>query len=505
MIRTIFEKLIPSHKPTWWERYSILLLALGTIIFMVISLAIGLHQSVWFDEAYSILLAKQPPAQLVHLTSLDTHPPLYYLLLKGWAGIFGWSELALRSLSVIAAGLAVFVGGLFVRRVFGIRAALVTLPFIVFSPFLLRYGFEIRMYSLASLIGILATYVLVIALQTKPGRYQWLLYGLYGVLVALGVYTLYYIALLWITHLIWLIWLARRQKQPIMSSAWVRAFALSVILFLPWLPAFVSQVGNGALAAIAQPLTIDNLAGIVSFAFVYQPAWQLSGLVSLLVLFVIIAVTIFTKRAFKIVTEKQRPYLILLVMYFLVPISFIALVSLIRPLYVERYLSQVILGGYLFVGVIIWLNLKRASKKVCYVAVGLFITMLVGVAQLAQVGNFNFQRLQSPMIKQAAQTMAECSKGTTIFAADPYVATELSYYLPSCQINFYSDTSVLKGGYAPLSNSPLRVADPARELSLSRKIYYVYYDQQKSAMPSELHQSAIASYSGLTVATYSEE
>jgi hypothetical protein len=109
------------------------------------------------------------------------------------------------------------------------------------------------------------------------------------------------------------------------------------------------------------------------------------------------------------------------------------------------------------------------------------------------------------MIKQAAPMLADCNKGTTIFAADPYVATELSYYLPSCQISFYSDTAILKGGYAPFSNSSLRVADPARELSLSRKIYYVYYDQQKSVMPADLHQSALTSYGSLNIATYSEE
>ena len=57
---------------------------------MAIGLWIGLRQSVWFDEAYSIMVAKQSVGEAIRLTALDTHPPLYYLFLKAWACLFGW-------------------------------------------------------------------------------------------------------------------------------------------------------------------------------------------------------------------------------------------------------------------------------------------------------------------------------------------------------------------------------------------------------------------------------
>ena len=47
--------------------------------------------SVWFDEAFSVYLARFNIAEIVHFTSLDVHPPLYYWLLKGWTVIFGHS------------------------------------------------------------------------------------------------------------------------------------------------------------------------------------------------------------------------------------------------------------------------------------------------------------------------------------------------------------------------------------------------------------------------------
>lgn len=509
MIRTFLTKLFVNRASPWWERYFLLLLAAGAVIFMIISMAIGLHQSVWFDEAFSILLAKQSAAHLVHLTTLDTHPPLYYLLLKAWGDMFGWSEFALRGLSVLAAGISIIFGGLLVKRVFGTRAAYAALPFIVFAPFLLRYGFEIRMYALASLIGIMATYVLVLATQTKAGRDQMVLYGVYGLLVTLGVYTLYYTVLLWIAHLLWLLWLTHHRKQSIVRSPWVKAFGLSILLFLPWMPAFISQIGNGSLAAISVPLTVDNLAGIVSFAFVYQPAWQLGALTSLIVVFVIATITYFTVQAFKVVSEKQRPYLVLLAMYLGVPVALMALVSLVAPVYVERYLSHVMLGGMLFVGVVTWFTVTKArryGRNSMIAACALVAILFIGITHLAQIGNFNFQRLQDPMTKEAAAAMADCqgNDGASVFASTPYVAIELSYYLPSCQINFSSTTATLKGGYGPLSNSPLRVTNASREFALSHKVYYVYYSGDPlSTMPSTLHQTALSTYGGLNVATYS--
>ena len=79
----------------------ILVMAMASTFALALSL--GLKQSVWFDESYSIMLAKSSIPDLFRLTGVDAHPPFYYLLLKSWTSIFGYSELALRSLSALLA------------------------------------------------------------------------------------------------------------------------------------------------------------------------------------------------------------------------------------------------------------------------------------------------------------------------------------------------------------------------------------------------------------------
>ncbi|MFI5212408.1 MAG: glycosyltransferase family 39 protein [Candidatus Saccharimonadales bacterium] len=475
MISRLLKRLHGAKKRTWFERHFMIVVGAGAVIAATISLLIGLHQSVWFDEAYSIMLAKQPITQLVHLTAMDTHPPLYYLLLKAWAALFGWSELALRSLSVLALAGAVWFAGLLIKRTFGIRAALITLPFVVFAPFLLRYGFEIRMYALASFIGVAATYVLVAALQTKQTHKQWVLFAVYGLLVVIGMYTLYYMALLWIAHVTWLMWLTVQQKQPLFRSRWLLAYAGSIVLFLPWLPTFLSQVNNGALGPIAHQLTTTNLVSIVSFSFLYRPAWQLGGLLSLVMLFVMIVITYMAIQAFKYTTKNQRPYLVLLALYILVPVLLLALISMVKPMYTERYVSHIIIGGSLFIGAATAVTLQRThAVKVKIMAALLIVISLLGVINLAREGNYNYQRLQKPAANKVRSLIGGDCRHTTLVASDPYVAIELSYYFSDCPVYFYGDPARLTGGYAPLAGSPLRVTNAAETFSHVRRLVYVY-------------------------------
>lgn len=488
----------------WQEKYFTWVVVAAALIFFAIGLTIGVHQSVWFDEAYSIMLAKMPTSKLLELTSIDTHPPFYYLLLKLWANLFGWSELALRSLSVSAASLAIIFAGLSVRRMFGSRIAIMAMPFVMFAPFLLRFAFEIRMYALASLIGIVATYVLIRARQTETTRNQYWLYFLYGVLVALGIYTLYYMFVLWVAHIAWLFWQAIKAKQftlkNLIKLPWVWSYFVSLVLFLPWLPAFFRQLSNGALAPVAQQLTVENIIGIISFEFLYRPSWQLDGVLSLVIIGVIAFLVYLTIRAFSLATAKQKDYLTLLAWYFVIPALIVALVSLARPMYIERYLAHVAIGGMLFVGVISALVYGKANRMIKLAIAGLVVVLLAGVWHLKDVGNYNFQRQQTPSVKEAAATITDC-KDSTVLADSPFVAIELDYYLSDCQIYFYSPHQTLIGGYAPLSESPLQIKK-ASQLDKDKKIFYIYYNEPTLQLTDNFMQVNISEFDALRVGEF---
>lgn len=479
----------------WWGA----VLVVGSLIAAVLVLAIGMMQSVWFDEAYSISIAAHPINELISLTAADVHPPLYYLLLKGWMALLGDGELALRALGAVFGGLIVLVGGLLTKRVFGVRAALIVVPLLVFSPLLLRYGFEIRMYAMATLIGLLATWVLVAA--TEARRNSWVLWATYAILVALGMYTVYYIALLWIAHVVWLLYLVVKKKSKF-QWRWVVTYAGAAALFIPWIPSFFSQFSNGALANISQPLTVENLIGILSFGTVYYPTWQLGALGAFTIVLLVGALIWLGGKAYRTATQKQRQLLALFVAYLAVPILVIMVFSLFRPLYVERYLVPVTVGGYIVLAAALALVSQKYKAKVAVIFAGFLIAIIAGSAHLLSVGNFNFQRLQRPAVNQIAEYIGECKDGEVVLAADPYVATELGYYVGDvCRVRFYEPSPTLGGGYAPLSGSVNQVTS-TQEVAGSTVIRYVHYGEAQLEMPVGYSQSAHMEVNGLTVSTW---
>lgn len=113
---------------------------------------INLNQSLWLDEAISFIAVKNYNFLeiITKFSPGDVHPPLYYLILKLWTALFGYSEIALRFPSVIFGVLTVFL----VYKIGGKKAAF----FMAINPLAIYYSQEARMYSLETLLVTGAVY-----------------------------------------------------------------------------------------------------------------------------------------------------------------------------------------------------------------------------------------------------------------------------------------------------------------------------------------------------------
>lgn len=472
-----------------------------SLIAALATLYLGLKQSVWFDEAYSIDLAEGSWLGIVHLTAEDVHPPLYYWVLKSWTMVFGQGELALRSISALFFGLSLIMAGMLLRRLFGGKTALLALPFVACAPFLLRYGFEIRMYSLASLIGISATYLLVLITETRAQRKRRLLVIAYALLVVIGVYTLYFMALIWIAHAAWLLARAWHKEQRGVFVEVMMAYIGSLLLFLPWLPNVLRNAGGGTLSPVTHSLNFENLVGIVTFMFMYRPPWGFTPTYGLFIVGTLFLIGYLGWCGYRHATDKERRGLGLLGTYFFVPITVFIVVTQFLPIYLERYIAHFAVAGYMGVGVVVAISIQRAGWFARGAAVLLFLVLLSGCASLAQYGNYNFQRLHTPSIKQAAELLIDCKDGAIIFADGPQVAVELGYYSNGCPVYFFNETLEMGGGFAMLSNSPRRVAS-ASDLPETSEILHVYYNSPKNVLPTSFSRESVVTREKLSVAVY---
>jgi hypothetical protein len=173
----------------------------------------------WIDEGISVGIASHPFGEIFHALREDGSPPLYYLLLHFWMQAFGRSEENTHVLSLLFALLTIPAALWAGWALWGRRAGYVAAALAAFNPFLVAYAQETRMYSLLSLLCLLATACFVLAFIRRRRGF---LIPLALLLAAIPV------------------WRRGPDRRGIVRDA-ALCFGAAAILFLPWVPTLVSQ------------------------------------------------------------------------------------------------------------------------------------------------------------------------------------------------------------------------------------------------------------------------
>jgi mannosyltransferase len=431
-------------------------LGLGLVIFATLVLQKLSYWSIWFDEAYSWYITKFSFSDIAHYTASDVHPPLYYWLLKIWEMLFGTSELALRSLSLLFALAAISAGFVLVRKLFGRKAAWVSLLLMILSPMLIRYSQEARMYTLVTAICTFDTYVLVKVTETTDTRKRRRWLALYGFLLAMGMWTNYFSALVWLAHWVWRGWSVAQVSstfktwfKTFFNREWLLVHVFAIILFAPWIPFMITQLSGiqhsgfwiGAVGA-------DTLTNYLTNIFFYQEHWQLQPLLALLLILLIIIVVTYSVSLYRKLETKQKSYYVLVLCVSIVPVVLLFLGSLppLKSSFVERYLLSAVLGLMLFVGVTLALGVTKFKKTGRIISIGLVVVALCfGVSQVLIRGNYNNNSRYLPNTKQLMQQIAHSSPaGVPVIADSPYLYYELSFYATKDHPVYYLYSDSLK-------------------------------------------------------------
>jgi 4-amino-4-deoxy-L-arabinose transferase-like glycosyltransferase len=239
-----------------WIRI-VLAVLFGLALAFALVLRFWTRSDLWLDEALTVNISAQPIAKIPDFLRRDGAPPLFYVLLHFWMGLFGHSDLAVRSLSGVIGVITLPVTWIAGRRLGGRTVAWAALAFVATSPFAVYYDTEARMYALVALLAVLGYLAVDRALRhPRPGNLVAV-----AVLTAGLLYSHYWSIYLVSATGLWLIWRWAHDSGPARrpSALTFGAMVVGGLAFVPWLPIFIFQARHTGTPWAAPA----NFAGMV--------------------------------------------------------------------------------------------------------------------------------------------------------------------------------------------------------------------------------------------------
>ena len=125
-----------------------------TLVGLVLRIAMARRGGLWCDEAQFLWIVRIPTfgGMIDFLRHHESHPPLFYILMRWWLSVFGDSEPAALALPVLC-GVALIPAAYYVgNRVFAGWTGVIAALLVATAPLLAIYSGYVRPYSLLPLL-----------------------------------------------------------------------------------------------------------------------------------------------------------------------------------------------------------------------------------------------------------------------------------------------------------------------------------------------------------------
>lgn len=419
------EKIKEKIKSITLKQWHIAVIVIG-IIFVSLG---AFHSNLWFDESYSVGLARHTFGEIWSIGGHDVHPILYYWMLRIVYLMTGGTIMAYRIFSVIPIAIMIILGYTHIRKDFGEKTGFIFSFLSAFLPEMAQYAIEIRMYSWAILaVTILALYAY--RLTKEDNTKNWIIFGLSSLAsIYLHYYGLMAAGLINVFLLIYLI--VKRRKKGII---FIISFGiLQGLAYLPWLVNFATQLSNvssGYWIGFSFPKTPMEL--LSSQLAGYVKTSDYTGLLVPTVLALeLYAYMIYKTYKYAKAKEDLNSFKWSVIVYFAVILAAIIITALMKTsILYYRYLF-VITGLYIFAVSFI---LGKEENKIEIVAI-LSVIAILGVYNNIVMMKDNYDYSNQEPIKYLNENVKE---GDTIVYADFGGGSVVAVQFADNQVYFYN-------------------------------------------------------------------
>lgn len=370
------------------QKIHIAIIIMG-IIFILIP---AFHSGIWFDESYSVAIAKHNIVDIWKITGNDVHPALYYWALHIVYLIFGNCVIAFRLFSVLAIAILGILGYTHIRKDFGEKTGILFSFLTYFLPIMCTYASEVRMYSWSCLIvSLMSIYAYRFYKEIKENQnFKLKNLIIFGICSICCCYLHYYaLVTACLVNLLLLIFLIKNAKKaPKALKSFLILALIQIVLYIPWLIYFAGQlqhVGGGFWIKVGP---INTTVEVLSFQFRRQLDTDFAlDFHTILALVASIGMYAYIGyRIYKSKKEKQeiKPAILSILTYVGV-IGIILLISVVMPILYSRYLL-IMTGLYIFG--IAYMMATEKNKIITYTICG--IVLVLGIISNVQNVQINY-------------------------------------------------------------------------------------------------------------------
>jgi uncharacterized membrane protein len=385
-------------------------------------------------------LIRYPYADIISRTARDVHPPAYYLLAKPWVSIFGNSIFSIRFLSLLFSVGIVFLVYLIVKEIWDERSAFWSSMLVAFSPFMIRFAQEARMYGVVAFFTTLATYFFVKFIKERNDKYLLL----YVPAMAVAMYTQYYSFFVIISH--WVImalftpeiwpfhWIKGiKEKAGVFNYKWWLANISLLILYLPWFPVAYRQVTrvSGSYWILPEWITIrtvpNNILQFITYTHFDKIFFSNIGPI---IYWLTIALLVFSGLYLIAYKNKIRTVLSLYVFGYLPMLLVFTLSKLRTPIYQDRYFPFSALALFAIWGIVIASINNNFARKV--VGISAITVLSIGIYIMHIDVNHQMKQLKVAVDENK-------QSDDVLLSGELYTFLDGSYYFGYKNIRFLSN------------------------------------------------------------------
>jgi 4-amino-4-deoxy-L-arabinose transferase-like glycosyltransferase len=240
-------------KPTTPRSWIILLAAIAAA--SVLRSLVAYNGSLWADEGsfLNVIAASSWREMIDFLRLHESHPPLFYALMRTWSRMIGGTDSTLMIAPIVLAVAivpAMYVAG---RVLFSERIALVAAVLAAIAPQLTEHSSQIRPYGLLSL-GALASAVSLIVSLTSNTRRAWAVYVVATTTILYTHNWAWAIILGELATVLIYLRAAAPDRRRVLLRNGILAWCAILAMYAPWIPSFLYQTAHAGHGS----MPIDN-------------------------------------------------------------------------------------------------------------------------------------------------------------------------------------------------------------------------------------------------------